>query len=252
MEYTINKLAKMSGVSTRTLRYYDQIELLKPVRKSSNGYRIYGKEEVNRLQQILFYRELDVSLDEIKVILTSHDFNLQASLQSHLETLTQKRNRIDLLIENVTKTIQTIKGEIIMTDNEKFEGFKQNLINENEAKYGKEIREKYGDDAVNASNAKVKGMTKEQHEEVVSLQLEFEETLKSAFETKDPASDLAQKACELHKQWLCYFYDGYCKEYHKGLGEMYVADERFRVHYDKLAPNCTEFLRDAINIYCAQ
>ena len=82
------------------------------------------------------------------------------------------------------------------------------------------------------------------------LRISFEETLKAAFETGDPAWELAQEACDLHRQWLCIFYPKYNNEYHKGLGEMYVADERFRAIYDKLAPVCTEFLRDAINFYC--
>ena len=252
IEYTVNKLAKISGVSTRTLRYYDEIGLLKPARVNSNNYRIYGENEVDTLQQILFYRELDVNLDEIKIILSAPEFNVQISLQEHLKTLIQKRERIDLLIQNVTKTTQFMRGETIMTDNEKFEGFKQNLINENEIKYGEEIREKYGSDAIDAPNAKIKGMTKEQYDEVEKLRIEFEQTLKLAFETNDPASDLAQKACELHKQWLCFFYEKYSREYHRNLGEMYVADKRFSANYDKLGPNCTEFLRDAINIFCVK
>ena len=73
---------------------------------------------------------------------------------------------------------------------------------------------------------------------------------KAAFDTGDPAGELAQEACDLHRQWLCIFYPKYSKEYHKGLGEMYVADERFRANYDKLAPGCAKFLRDAINHYC--
>jgi len=143
-----------------------------------------------------------------------------------------------------------MKGEIPMTDNEKFEGFKQSLIDENEKQYGSEIREKYGDKAIEESNAALKGLTKEQYEKSEQLRLTLEETLKAAFVTGDPAGELAQKACDIHRQWLCVFYPGYNKEYHMGLGEMYVSDDRFRANYDKLAPGCTEFLRDAINIYC--
>jgi len=143
-----------------------------------------------------------------------------------------------------------MKGEIQMTDKEKFEGFKQSLIEKNEQQYGSEIREKYGNKAIDESNANLKGLTKEQYEKSEQLRLTLEETLKAAFDTGDPAGELAQKACDLHRQWLCVFYPNYSKEYHIGLGEMYVADERFRANYDKLAPGCTEFLRDSINIYC--
>ena len=148
------------------------------------------------------------------------------------------------------KSITALKGEFAMTDQEKFAGFKQKLIDENEQRYGKEIRANYGDTAVDESNANIKGLTKEQYDKGEQLRIEIEEALKAAFETGDPAGELAQKACDLHKQWLCIYNPKYSKEYHIGLGEMYVADERFRANYDKLAPGCTAFLRDAINIFC--
>jgi DNA-binding transcriptional MerR regulator len=239
-------------VSARTLRYYDEIDLLKPVRIALSGYRIYGQDEVDRLQQILFYKELGFPLEEIRVLLSSPDFNREQAFQSHLTELHKKRERLDLLITNVTKSIAAMKGEAIMTDNEKFEGFKQTLIDENEEKYGEEIREKYGNQAINESNAKLKGLTQEQYDKSVCLSRELEETLKGAFENGDPAGELAQKACDLHRQWLCVVYPKYSKEYHKGLAEMYVADERFKAYYDKIVPGCAEFLRDAINIYCGE
>ena len=138
-----------------------------------------------------------------------------------------------------------------MSDKEKFEGFKQNLIDENERQYGAEVRAKYGDQAVDDSNAHLKGLTQEQYDEGERLRLALEETLKAAFDVGDPAGESAQKAADLHRQWLCVFYSNYSKEYHMGLGEMYVADDRFRANYDKLAPGCTEFLRDAIKVYCS-
>lgn len=252
MEYSINKLREMSGVSTRTLRYYDEIGLLKPARVASSGYRIYGQREIDVLQQILFYRELEFSLEDIRKLLATPDFDREQAFTSHLTALHEKRRRLDMLIANVTKSTAAMKGEVPMSDNEKFEGFKQKLIDENEQKYGTEVREKYGDQIVDESNAKLKGMTQEQHDESVRLCAELEVTLKAAFDTGDPAGELAQKACDLHRQWLCVFYPRYNKEYHRGLGEMYVADDRFRANYDKLAPGCTEFLRDAINIYCSE
>lgn len=140
--------------------------------------------------------------------------------------------------------------EVNMSDKGNFEGFKQTLIDENEQKYGSEIRAKFGDVAVDNANAKIKGMTQEQYDEGTQLHIEFEETLKAAFGSGDPAGELAQKACDLHRQWLSVFYPNYNSEYHMGLGEMYVADERFKANYEKLAVGCAEFLRDAINIYC--
>ena len=250
MEYSINELAKLAGVSTRTLRYYDEIGLLSPARTSSNKYRVYGQGEVDRLQQILFYRELGVPLKEIKKIISSKDFDRQAALEDHLSALLAKRKQLDLLIANVEKTIKAVKGEIIMSDQEKFEGFIKELVDENERQYGKEARAKYGDEAVDRSNAKIMGMSKEGYAELEKLTVELNETLKAAFEQGDPASELAQKACELHKKWLCYFWDDYSKEAHIGLAQMYVDDPRFTEYYDKIAVGCAAFLRDAILIYC--
>ncbi|MDQ0916550.1 MerR family transcriptional regulator [Paenibacillus sp. V4I5] len=249
MEYTVQHLGKLAGVSTRTLRYYDEIELLKPARINSSGYRIYGQAEVDRLQQILFYRELGVSLDSIKEIVTAPSFNGANALKEHHEQLLDKRKQLDLLITNVEKTIALTEGRITMTDKEKFEGFKQKMIDDNEDKYGKEIREKYGDETVDISIQKIKNMTQEQQDEVTRLTNEVITTLAEAFKNGDPASELAQAAADLHKQWLTYYWNEYSKEAHAGLAQMYVDDERFKAYYDEKQPGTAEFLRDAIHIY---
>ncbi len=250
MEYTINKLAKLAGISTRTLRYYDELELLSPVRMSANGYRIYGQKEIDRLQQILFYRELGVPLDEIKRILSNADFDGMAALEGHLTALLARRRQMDVLIANVEKTIKAKRGEVVMNDREKFNGFIQKLVEDNEKQYGEEIRAKYGNDVVDRSNAKVGSMTAEQYAESERLTLELNETLKAAFEQGDPGSPLAQKACELHKKWLSFFWGSYSKEAHIGITQMYVDDPRFTAYYDKIAEGCATFLRDAVLIYC--
>lgn len=242
----------MSGISTRTLRYYNQIELLYPARVSSNGYRIYGQNEVDLLQQILFYRELGVPLEDIGQILKAPGYDKEKALAGHLSELLKRRKQIEVLISNVIKSIGSLKGETVMNDNEKFEGFKLKMIDDNENAYGKEIREKYGDDVINASNVKVRNMSDEQWQKSEALRTEYESLLKTAFEQGDPASDEAQKACDLHRQWLCMFWkDGmYSKDAHRGIAEMYVADERFTAYYDKISVGCANFLRNAINIYC--
>ncbi|MDM5227120.1 MerR family transcriptional regulator [Cytobacillus sp. NJ13] len=252
MEYTVQKLAQMAGVSSRTLRYYDEIGILKPARTNSSGYRIYGQQEVDRLQQILFYRELGISLDQIKEIITAPSFDTADALKEHREKLLEKRKQLDLLITNVEKTIASAEGRTTMSDKEKFEGFKKKMIEENEEQYGKEIREKYGDETVDKSNAKLMNMTQEEHEAVTKLAEEVNRTLAQAMETGDPAGELAQKAADLHKQWITFYWSEYSKEAHAGLGEMYVADERFKAYYDKIRPGAAEFLRDAINIYTGQ
>ncbi|HHU75789.1 MAG TPA: MerR family transcriptional regulator [Firmicutes bacterium] len=251
MEYSSNQVSKMSGVSARTLRYYDEIGLLKPARIASSGYRIYGQAELDTLQQILFYKEMGFSLTDIRKLLSAPDFDREQAFMNHLAELSKKRERLDTLIETVTKSIAALRGEQTMSDKEKFRGFKQAMIDENEHQYGTEIREKYGEEAIERSNARIKGMTHERYAEGERLRQEAEDTLKAALEIGDPAGELAQKACDLHGKWLAVFQPEYNKAYHKSLGELYVADERFKVYYDKIAPGCAEFLRDAINIYCA-
>jgi DNA-binding transcriptional MerR regulator len=252
MEYTIQKLASLAGVSTRTLRYYDEIEILKPARINSSGYRIYGQAEVNRLQQILFYRELGVGLDSIKEIVTAPTFDGAKALREHREKLLEKKEQLDLLIANVDKTIALTEGRITMSNKEKFEGFKKKMVEDNEEKYGKEIRKKYGKESVEASNAKVMNMTEEQYQEVTALAEQLHTTLAEAFKTGDPAGELAQEAAHLHKQWLTYYWKDYSKEAHAGLAQMYVDDERFTAYYDKEQPGTAVFLRDAIHIYTGQ
>jgi len=249
VEYTIKKLGQMAGISTRTLRYYDDISILKPARINSSGYRIYGQIEVDRLQQILFYRELGLSLESIREIVTAPSFDGSKALKEHRERLLGKREQLDLLIANIDKTIALTEGRIIMSDQEKFSGFKQKLVEENEEKYGKEIREKYGNETVNKSNQKMQSMTKEQYAEVAKLSNEVIETLQAAFKTGDPASELAQKAADLHRQWLSYFWDSYSKEAHIGVAQMYVDDARFTAYYDEKQPGTAAFLRDAVLIY---
>jgi len=249
MEYTVKELAKLAGISTRTLRYYDEIDILKPARFNSSGYRIYGQKEVDKLQQIMFYRELGVSLSQIKEIITHPNFDVIQALKRHRKELLEKRQQIDLLISNVEKTIAEKEGKIVMTDKEKFEGFKKKLVEENEKKYGKEVREKYGEDALEKANQKVLSMSQEQYEELERLTKEVLNTLDAAFKTGDPAGELAQKAADLHRQWLSFYWDDYSKEAHAGLAQMYVDDPRFRAYYDRKQPGTAEFFRDAILIY---
>lgn len=249
MEYTVSQLAQLSGVSGRTLRYYDQIGLLKPAKINSSGYRIYGQKEVDLLQQILFYRELEVSLEEIVNILNQPTFNQLAALKNHYNQLKKKRERLDKIIATVETTINSKQGGIPMQDKDKFTGLKERLIEENEQKYGKEIRDKYGDDTVNASNAKLKGMSQEDYQAMTILGEEILTLLGKAYATGDPASDLAQELAAKHKEWLMYSWSSYSKEAHAGLAEMYASDERFAAYFDKNIKGGTEFLRDAILIY---
>ncbi|WP_297133789.1 MerR family transcriptional regulator [Terrisporobacter sp.] len=249
MEYSINELSKLAKISKRTLRYYDEINLLKPKRINSSGYRIYGDYEIDQLQQILFYKEMGFKLDEIREIITSPSFDILNALTNHKKELIEKRNQINLLIENVEKTISYKKGEIYMSNKEKFEGFKKELIDKNEEKYGNEIREKYGNKQVDDANKKMLGLGEEEYKEFEKLSQEIISKLEEAMEEGNPRGQKAQEACELHKKWLGYTWNFYTKEAHMGLGEMYAADERFKKYYDDNKEGMAEFFRDALKIY---
>ena len=252
MEYKINQLAQISGVTTRTLRYYDEMGLLSPERVSTNGYRVYRQEQVDKLQQILFYRELGVALHDIKAILSAPEFDRQKALEQHLSALKTRRENINRLIENVTKTIHSIKEGIPMSDKEKFEGFKQDLIKQNADKFGEEVAAKFGKEAVDASNQKLAGITEAQWQKQQSLSEQIFILLEKAITVGDPACPEAQQAADLHRQWLCLFWpEGmYSGQAHLALAEGYVSDERFTAFYDdKLGNGTAQFLRDAIAIY---
>lgn len=246
MEYSIKELGEMASISTRTLRYYDEIDLLKPAKISKAGYRIYSDKEVDLLQQILFYKELGFDLKTIKEILKSPSFNIIDALYTHKKRLLEKRDQIDLLINNIEKTIESKERGYKMKNKDKFEGFKKELINKNEENYGAEIREKYGDDIVDKSNAKIMGMSEEKYNEFKQLEKEIIDTLNLAMDSGNPKGELAMKACELHKKWLGYTWNFYSKEAHRNLGEMYIGDERFKRHYDKNREGMAKFLRDAL------
>ena len=252
MKYQIKELAELSGVSPRTLRYYDEIGLLCPERDAENDYRIYKEEQVDRLQQILFYRQLGLGLEEIRRVIDDPSYSREESLRSHLSTLKQQKEQLEILIHTVEQSLRAVKGEIIMSDKEKFEGFKQELIRNNEKQYGEEVIKKYGKEALEESNRKLSGMTEEQWQKQEQLAAEIITYLKQAMEQQDPGSEAAQKAADLHRQWLCMFWkEGlYSKETHRGMAKMYAADERFKAYYEERAgAGATDMLKAAIDIY---
>ncbi len=249
MDYSIKALADLAGLTTRTLRWYDSEGLLKPRRTSSSGYRIYGPKEVDRLQQILFYRELGLELAQIRRVLDDPCFDRENALRGHLAALEERRTRLDALILTVQTTL---KGGHTMSDREKFEGFKQKALEENEAKYGKEIREKYGKEKVETSNRMFQNLTPEQFEEMNAIAAELQSRLEGAVtDGLDPAGEEGLALAALHRRWLGFTWPSYSPAAHAGLGEMYVADERFTAHYDGKISGCTAFLRSAIAAYTA-
>ena len=252
MDYKIKELAELSGVSARTLRYYDQIGLLKPERQEDNGYRLYGEAQVDRLQQILFYRQLGMPLEEIRRTLDSADYDRSQALEAHLVLLRQQQEELNAVIRNVEKTICSLKGECSMSDKEKFEGFKQELIRKNNEQYGEEVIAKYGKENLDESNRKLSNMSEAQWQGQQELSERIFALLAKAMEKQDPACAEAMEAADCHRQWLCLFWkDGlYNKQAHRGMAEMYVADERFTAYYDsRLGEGGAAFLKEAIYHY---
>lgn len=253
MEYTVQKLAKLSGVSSRTLRYYDQIGLLKPARINSSGYRIYGEKEVNRLQQILFYRQMALKLEEIQEILDSSEFDYQKALANHYQQLLEKRKQLDFLLETVAKTLDYYKGEKEMTDTEKFAAFKAEKIAENIEKYRTELKEKYSAEDITAANEQWKNMSAMQYEEAQAAEETLIETLNKLLEKNEKLQlpdDLAEKVFESHKKWLTITAPFYSAKYHKNLALLYVEDQRFVSYYNqKTNSDSVQLLKQIIDYY---
>ena len=245
--YSTGKLSKISGVSSRTLRYYDEIGLLKPSFINESGYRYYDDNEVALLQQILFYKERGLDLQTIKEIIYRKDFDLYSALEEHLVSLEEEKKKIDRMINSVKLSIKSLKGEYNMSDKDKFEVFKKNLIDKNERTYGKEIREKYGDDSIDESNRKMLNMNEEDYK----IFKELEENIltlveKCVKENLDLDSKEAKELANMHQKWIKMTWNKYSVEAHKSLAMMYTMDDRFKEYYDRNIEGCADYLSMAI------
>ena len=245
MEYSIQAFSRLAGVSTRTLRYYDEIGLLKPVRVNSSGYRIYSERQLDTLRQIVFYRAHGLSLETIGQLLHAPDAALREALCAQRAALLLERERIDRMIDGLSRMLLQ-KEETDMNTQTK----RKKMIEENEARYGAEIRGRYGDEVVDKSNARLMGLPEEALERMQPLADEINDRLAAAVRaglSPDGAEGLAIAA--LHKEWLAYTWPSYSPEAHRALAQMYVDDERFTAYYDKEVPGCAVFLRDAVTAY---
>jgi MerR family transcriptional regulator, thiopeptide resistance regulator len=248
MAYTVKELAQLSGVSVRTLHYYDEIDLLKPAFLGDNGYRYYEEEQLLQLQQILFFRELDFRLDDIQTILGSSTFDQIDALRSHERLLQQKAERINTLIETVTKTLTHLKGETEMKNEEMYNGFDR----KQQEKYVEELKERYGkqaEDLIEESNKNTKNWEKKDYEENKAAADEIHTELAAAINKGLPAeSPEVQRLIRRHYEWVNKFYTP-TKEIYAGLGDLYVDHEDFRKMYDSFHPQLAEFLQDAMKYF---
>ena len=247
--YTPKQLASISRVSVRTLHHYDQIGLLVPERRD-NGYRSYSATDVERLQQILLYRQMGLELQSIGELLDAHGYDPIHALQQHLDALRQEHARLETLISTVEKTLATMKGDATMTDQERFEGLKAEAVANNEKTYGAEARARYGDKAVDAVNAKLLRMTQGEWADIMELEGAIKEPLRKAMAPNDPAGAEAAELVRMHARWLqAHWPDGvYSAESHRGMAKGYLADQRFIDYYDSVCgAGATQFLHDAIH-----
>ncbi len=250
MKYTIKKLAELAGVSTRTLRYYDQIGLLKPEEVNKSNYRIYDEKNVNKLQQIMFYRSLSFPLNQIKQLLDDPNFSRLQALEDQRKMLKDKQVEIERLLTNIDQTIKDYHGEIKMTDTEKFQAFKQQKLHENEANFGTEIRQKYGEKTVQQSNQKFSNLTEKDFQAMQTIEKQLIDDLIMLTKKPDLESPLAEKIYQEHKQWLQYTWPSYNTQAHRGLVDMYLADDRFARYYDEKAKeSVVQLLHDVVYRY---
>lgn len=247
MEYKISELAKLAGISPRTLRHYDKIGLLKAKRLKDSNYRIYTEDKVDMLQHILILKEMGFDLEHIGHMIKNIDESKRIMmLEDHLNHLDEKKKRIDSLIHTVSRTIKAMKGEIMMNDKDKFEGLKDKMIQDNDELYKDEVIETWGIDAYQKSKDAFKNFTEKEYEELNKIASNLIDTLKVL---KDNPTDfkLQKEVYELHKAWLIKTWGGtYNTEVHFNLVDMYVSDLRFTKYYDQHGEGLAALLRDVV------
>jgi len=247
--YKTNELASLAGISTRTLRYYDQIRLLNPSKIDENGYRIYNKANVDTLQLILFYKELGYSLDNITLILNSSTFNKLKSLYEQVSLLENKKDHIESVLTLVLETIDNIERGETMSDMQKFDAFKKQTLQENLEKFGEELNLKYDAKFIEEANQQYLKKSKYEMKQQEELTKKLNAIIIKAMEDGNPTSSIAMEMCNLHKEWICFYWPSYNKHHHLSLVEMYTLDERFTKYYDKIHVGAAQFLYKAMKHY---
>ncbi len=242
--YTIKQLAELANVSRRTLRYYDQIDLLKPTAVGNNNYRYYDQDKVLRLQQIRFYQEMDFSLEQIREILDKSDFNALQSLQTQKEALQQQAKRLDRLIDTIDKTILHLEGKTKMDNKELFAGFDEAKQKE----YAEEASKRWDPKLVKESNQRWNRLSKEQKEAILQEGNQIYADMVEQLGTT-PDSEAVQAIVARWHQHIRHFYEPSFATL-RGLGQGYAADPAFRATFEAMHPNLPDFLQEAITVYC--
>lgn len=245
MAMRVKEVAELVGISVRTLHHYDEIGLLTPDEVTSAGYRLYSDANLDMLQQILFFKELDFSLKDIKDIINSPSFNREEGLQMHRQILLEKRERLDRMIATIDKSVLHMRGDIDMTTKEQFEGF-----NFKENPYEQEARQRWGNKTVDQAKEKLQGKSPNE-QKALSDQINSIFTQLATLRDTSPASAESQAVIA---QWYTYLNQmgHYSPEAFRGLGQMYVDDERFTRNIDQFGEGLAAFMKDAMVIFADQ
>lgn len=246
MSYTVNKLARISGVSARTLRFYDEIGLLKPAFYGDNQYRYYEEEQLLMLQQILFFRELGFPLSDIQQILSANDFDKIESLKAHKFRLQSDIDRTKILLKTIDKTIKHLKGETKMKNSELYYGFDSEKQKEHEKYLVKEgiVTQEF----LNECNEKVKNWSnKEKNAFIQDIERIMDELIVAIEKEAAPSDKGIQALMKKHYVWLERTWTPTHTSY-LGLTELYQTPE-FRKFYDTRHPKLLEFMIEAMKIF---
>jgi DNA-binding transcriptional MerR regulator len=246
MDYTISVLAKMAGVSVRTLHHYDEIGLLRPSYVAPNGYRYYSRPEQARLQQILFFRELGFPLARIRQIVDSPGFDVERSLRDQRKLLQLESERLTCLVGTIDRTLEEMKGEFEMNAEDLYSGFDKEQIED----YRQEVIDRWGEESLAESEAKIEGWTPS---EAKWVEVEAQEVLGGIVgcieKGKGPDDPEVQELLGRYYIYIRKFFD--CTvEIFRELGKMYVQDERFAAYYARYRDDLAEFMRDAMAVWC--
>ncbi len=244
--YTVKQLCDLAGVTPRTLHYYDQIDLLKPSEVGDNGYRYYDDAALLRLQQILFYRELDVGLLQIKDVLDAPDFDLVTSLQGHRDALLARINRLQTLVQTVDSTIMHLVGEVKMSTDQIFSGFSEEQQKQYEAEIAADPR--YDQDKVKELQRNWGSYSKAKKDQIMQEGKDIYADLVAVMDKGADSPDVQVIMARWH-QHLRYFYEP-TPEILRGLGQMYNQSPGFIANFQKLHPDLPAFLEQAVTVYC--
>lgn len=244
--YTVGEVAALAGVSVRTLHHYDAVGVLVPSCRSRAGYRQYTPADLERLQELLVYRQLGFTLEEVAALLENPGHDRRAALLRQRDMLRRRVDDLHRVQRLVERTLTTLEGATTMSETDMFDGL--GTRERNEAEHGEEVRERWGDtDAYHESARRTARYTEQDWAAIKAESESIEVTLADLLGAGVPADDpQAMDAAEAHRAHIDRWFYPCSHEMHAGLGEMYVADGRFAAHYDQRREGLAAYLRDAI------